>query len=134
MTRRPDDPLRYIEDILHEMDQARAFVEGMSEGEFVEDERTVRAVVRCLEVIGEATKQIPDEMRARHGEVPWTEMAGMRDRLIHAYRDVDRELVWEAVTEEIPRVRPDLAKVLNAEGGEEPSETEGETGADPSSP
>lgn len=123
MTRQPEDPLRYVEDILHEMDQARSFVEGMTEGEFVEDERTVRAVVRCLEVVGEATKQIPEDLRSRYDEVPWTQMAGMRDRLIHAYRDVDRGLVWEAVTEEIPRVRPELASVLHgeegADGGEE---------------
>lgn len=117
MTRQPDDPLRYIEDILHEMDQATAFVEGMSEEAFVEDERTVRAVVRCLEVIGEATKQVPEGLRSRHDEVPWTQMAGMRDRLIHAYRDVDRGLVWEAVTKEIPQVRPELAAVLRAEEG-----------------
>lgn len=70
MTRRNDDALRFIEDILSEMDQAMEFVEDAAEAEFKEDERTVRAVVRCLEVIGEATKQIPDELRGRYGGIP----------------------------------------------------------------
>lgn len=116
MRRGSDDALRFLEDILEEMEQAQSFVEDTSKATFVEDERTVRAVVRCLEVIGEATKQIPEELRAKHEGIPWSQMAGMRDRLIHAYWDVDRDLVWEAVDEEIPRLRPKLARLLEEEG------------------
>lgn len=75
MSRRPDDALRFIEDILHEMDQAIAYVEDTSKAAFQDDERTVRAVIRCLEVIGEATKQIPADLRDQHQGIPWREMA-----------------------------------------------------------
>lgn len=115
MTRNPDDVFRYIEDIMDEMQVAQGLVEELSFDEFEDDQRTQRAVVRCLEVIGEAAKQIPDDVRARHDSVPWREMAGMRDRLIHAYRDVDLELVWQAAREEIPKVQPDLAAILEEE-------------------
>lgn len=115
MTRQPDDAFRYVEDILNEMQIVQDLVEDLSFAEFEEDQRTRRAVVRCLEVIGEAAKQVPDEVRDRHDRVPWREMAGMRDRLIHAYRDVDLELVWQAITEEIPEVQPHLVAILEEE-------------------
>lgn len=65
--------------------------------EFAEDEKTAYAVVRALEVAGEASKQIPQEVRDRHREAPWRDVAGMRDKLIHHYFGVDLRAVWKTV-------------------------------------
>jgi uncharacterized protein with HEPN domain len=96
----------FLKDILEAMDRIQAYVEGMSFTDFVADDKTVRAVIQKLEVIGEAAKRIPVEIRQAHPEVPWQERAGMRDRRIHAYFRVDYNLVWRAIQERTPQVRP----------------------------
>ena len=96
----------YIKDILQNMRDAEEFIQGLSYGQFVNDKRTFNAVVRSLEVIGEAAKSIPDEIRAKYPMIPWKEMAGMRDKVIHFYFGVDREAVWIAVKDRIPAIKP----------------------------
>jgi uncharacterized protein with HEPN domain len=71
------------------------------------------AVVRSLEVIGEAAKSVPDEVRGKYPMVPWKEMAGMRDKVIHFYFGVDREAVWLAVNDQIPAVKPLIEQILH---------------------
>ncbi len=70
------------------------FIEGMNFEAFQADDKTASAVMRKLEIIGEATKQVPQEVRDKYPQVPWREMAGMRDKLIHFYFGVDYSLVW----------------------------------------
>jgi uncharacterized protein with HEPN domain len=89
----------FLEDVLENLRLAREFVGGMSSAaELAADRRTLYAVIRALEIVGEAAKRLPGDVRARAPEVPWAAMAGMRDRLIHGYREVDTNLVWRTVT------------------------------------
>ncbi len=77
--------------------------------------KTINAVVRCLEVIGEAAKKMPDSMKKKYPEIPWKRMTGMRDKLIHEYFGIDLEIVWEVVNTELPPIKPLIQKVLEEE-------------------
>ncbi len=96
----------YLEDIIEAMESIGVFIEGMDFEQFRADDKTFSAVVRKLEIVGEATKHIPDSVRKKYPLVPWKEMAGMRDRLIHAYFGVDDKLLWRVVTARIPKIQP----------------------------
>jgi len=102
----------HLEDILDAAEKAREFVEGTTYETFVDDDKSVFAVIRALEVIGEATKRLSQSLRDEYPQVPWSSMAGMRDNLIHDYSDVDRQLVWRTVQEELPEVRRHLRMIL----------------------
>lgn len=102
----------YLKDIFEAMVAAQVFVEGMSFEAFVADDKTASAVVRKLEIIGEATKNVPYPIRQKYPQVPWRDMAGMRDRIIHAYFDVNYSVVWETVKNRIPLLKPIIAQIL----------------------
>jgi len=104
--------LDFVEDILDAMDKAEFLVEGFAYPEFEEDFRTNFAVVRALEIIGEATKRLPMNVREQYPEIPWTGMAGMRDRIIHGYDTVDLQIVWDVVKQDIPGIKPQIQQIL----------------------
>ncbi len=95
----------YLNDIINELSNIESFIEGMTYDDFVQDKKTIYAVVRGLEVIGEAVKKIPKEIRELYPDIPWKRIAGMRDKLIHEYFGVDIEVVWKTVREDIPYLR-----------------------------
>ena len=102
----------YLEDALTAMDKAESFVSGMSYEQFADDDKTVFAVVRAIEIIGEAVKHIPQDFRLESTDIPWRDMAGMRDVLIHEYFGIDLETVWKTVKEDIPKLKRPVRQVL----------------------
>lgn len=102
----------YIEDIIEAMDDAMSFVKGLEYDDFVKEKKTVYAVVRAIEIIGEAVKKIPNDVKKRYPKIPWREMAGMRNKLIHEYFGVDLKRVWKTVKEDIPNLKPQFDKIL----------------------
>ena len=94
----------YINDLIQSCEDILSFTEGMSYSDFVSDKKTVNAVIRSLEVIGEATKNLPESFRSNYPDVSWKQMAGMRDKLIHNYFGIDIQMVWQAVEKHIPHI------------------------------
>ncbi len=89
------------------------FVEGFDFEEFSKDPKTIYAVVRALEIIGEATKKLPNFLKVEHPEVPWRDMAGFRDKVAHGYFSVDLEVVWDTAVNDAPSLKPLITKILN---------------------
>ena len=109
-----DEFLPYIRDIVDAMIKSQTFIRGMDYSTFEQDEKTVCAVIRALEIIGEASKRVPQIIRQQHPDLSWRAMAGMRDKLIHAYDNVNLELVWKTVSQQIPKILPLVEKILRA--------------------
>lgn len=105
--------LDFVEDILDAMVKAELLVEEVSYDQFETDFRINFAVIRALEIIGEASKRLPKGLRDRYPEIPWKGMAGMRDRIIHGYDDVDYQIVWGVVKNDIPEIKPRIQKILD---------------------
>lgn len=106
------EPHDYLRHILLEADYLIAQGARTTFEEFSTDETLRRAFVRSLEIIGEAAKKVPNDLRAQHPAIEWRSMAKMRDRLIHDYFGVDYELVWDVVQMRIPQLRLQIASIL----------------------
>jgi len=102
----------YLKHIIDAISKIEGYTADLEREKFLKDARTQDAVVRNLEIIGEATKRLSNETRQRYPEIPWAEVAGTRDRLIHAYFDVDLDEVWTTVHRDIPRLRRTVKKAI----------------------
>lgn len=94
-----------LRDILHQIDLAMQFVEGFSGGTFKDDVRTVYAVTSCLEIISEASRRLPEELKVRHPAISWKQMAGAGNVYRHDYEDVAAQFVWDTVQRALPPLR-----------------------------
>ncbi len=102
-----------VEDMLEAIERVTAYVDGMSRSQFVADSRTQDAVLRNLEVLGEASKRVPFHIQRRHGEVPWSRIGDMRNILVHEYHSVDPEIILDAARHDLPPLVGPLRAVLN---------------------
>lgn len=101
----------YINDILNSIDEILAFVKDITYENLISDKKTIRAIERNLEIIGEAAKNIPEEIKSRHSAVPWNEIIGMRNKIIHEYFGVDYEIVWKTIKERLPELKPKIEEI-----------------------
>ena len=101
----------YLQDILDAVNDVERFIADMSYEQFIKDKKTLNAVVRSIEVIGEASKSLPESLKAKNSELPWREISGMRDKLIHAYFGMDTETIWKTVKENIPQLKQTIKKM-----------------------
>ena len=91
----------YLHDIIENINEAEKFIGTMTLDQFTADRKTSYAVIRCFEIIGEATKNVPDTIRAKRSAIPWSDMARMRDKCIHAYWGIKYQIIWKAIKDEL---------------------------------
>ncbi len=102
----------FIEDILDCIEKIDEFVGNMDFDEFFRDDKTRSAVVRKLEIIGEASKNVPKRIREKYKELPWSDMARMRDKITHDYFGINYKIVWNVIKERLPEIKPVIHKIL----------------------
>ena len=106
------DPLIFIEHILENIDKIKAFSKNISKEALFKNELKQYAIIRVIEVIGEAVKHIPDSLKKKYPEVPWKEIAGTRDKMIHHYFGIDLEIVWDIINQDIPKLKKQILEIL----------------------
>jgi uncharacterized protein with HEPN domain len=109
----PRDYKVYLEDILEAIEKITEYTAGLDRESFGRDGKTVDAVVRNLEIIGEATKGIPEELRLQNPGVDWRRVAGLRDLLIHQYFGVDLDIIWDIVQNKLPGLQTTVRNALS---------------------
>ena len=118
MTKHFDLP--YVNHILDAITNIEYFIEGVSRNYFIENEEKQSAVIRQIEIIGEAVKNLSNELRNKYPEIQWNKITGMRDKIIHKYFEVDLNIVWEVIKKDLPVLKQKILKIkedLDKENG-----------------
>ena len=102
----------YLQDIVEAADRIASYVEGVTRSEFETDQMRIDAVIRNLQIIGEAVKNIPDSIREKDPSILWQEIAGLRNRVTHAYFDVDVDIIWDVVQSELPILKTQIQRII----------------------
>ncbi len=106
------DPTVLIEHMLDSIRLIRTYIGQLPKEDFLSTTEVQDAVIRRIEIVGEAAKGLPTEFKARYSEIPWRQIAGMRDVLVHEYLGVDLDLLWKTVKEDLPKLEESLSKVI----------------------
>ncbi len=106
------DPKDFLIDILDSIEKIEDFIEGFEFEAFSTDNKTIYAVILALEIIGEATKNLPDSLKLRHPEVPWKDMTGLREKMLHAEYGLDLEAIWNIAIEDVSSLKPLIVRML----------------------
>ncbi len=109
MSKRPADLL--LTDIREAIDRVEEYIKGMSFEDFSKDQKTIDAVARNLEIMGEAANRLPDEFKERHSEVEWYKIVGLRHRIVHEYFGVDLQIIWQILRKDLAELRTSLSQI-----------------------
>lgn len=107
----------FVEDMHQAISDIESFTDGMKREAFHGDRKTVNAVVRSLEVLGEAARSIPETVRQKYPEIPWKNIIGMRNKLIHEYFGIDVSMIWETIRTDLVPLKSSIAEMRSAEMG-----------------
>lgn len=108
----PRDYRVFLDDILEAVRKVREYTEGLSYEQFSADQKTVHAVVWNLQIIGEATKNLPREIRSRYPDLPWRDMAGLRDVIVHQYFGIKLDVIWKIIRNDVPLLESRIRGVI----------------------
>ena len=106
------DPDVYLQDILSSIAKIKEFTKGMDSRTFSSNVLVMDAVIRNIEIIGEAASKLPSDFRKKHKEMEWEDIVGMRNKLIHAYSNVDSAIVWDVVEHDLPELEEKIGKIM----------------------
>jgi uncharacterized protein with HEPN domain len=106
----------YLQDMLDSINDIESFTHGMSYTTFRDDRKTIYAVTRCIEIIGEGANKIPKYLKDQYPEIPWVQVAGMRNKMIHEYFGVDVSILWQTIEDDIPFLKNAIEEIINSLG------------------
>ena len=110
------DYMLYIKDMISAIEKIERYANSISLKEFLENELIQDGIIRNLEVLGEASKNIPEDIRTKYSQIEWRKIAGLRDILIHAYFNVDLSMIWDIISNHLPALKEELLKITKNEG------------------
>lgn len=105
------EPKLYFQDIIDSIKKIEGYLEDRTYEKFVNDEMVLDAVIRNIEIIGEAAKNVPEETKNSHPEIPWGKIAGMRNKIIHEYFGIDIEILWQTLQEDLPKLKQQVEAI-----------------------
>ena len=110
MSKRPVELL--LDDILQAIGRIEQYIKGLSYDAFSKDQKSIDAVVRNLEIIGEAANRLPDEFKEKYSEIEWYKVVGLRHRIVHEYFGIDLEIIWQILHKDLPELRDSLPQII----------------------